>query len=485
MFLIIKVTLQVQFPCFSFPDNKITGHITDLISNQAGTNGSSLRLPICKFTITMHPSVIRLAVGLFIAYPVLLVYRKWLRRQPLVDQHTYFAVSGIAVVWWIMGIQYLCNSLICILVQYMTLKCFGGTFWSTVFLFVFQLGFMHVGFFISGYVDGAINWDILHCILCLRLIGMAINVYDGTKPNAQLTEEQQRQALHEIPTLLETLSHCFFIGSCLVGPPHSIASFKKAMQRNQDGGDLNGSLEGGISQLIKGVLLLMVVAFENYYFAADLYLFSEDCMAHGLLWRRAVAYFCTSLKKCKLSGVSLMAEGSCIVAGLTFNGYHENGSIDWDGWTNVNLKELFLGATIKTTTNGNNIQVYKWVSFFVYKRLKFLKSKTTSKFLTLMFLYLWHGYHFGYFYFFFYSFVYQLFEADIEDLTSKSRLLQSLAERNVVRHILPFTKWVVVNLFFMVDGVLPFALLYLDKFLTLNAIIYPIPWSVFLLVDSD
>ena len=429
----------------------------------------------------MHPSVIRFTVGLFMAYPVLLVYRKWLRRQPLVYQHIYLAVSGIALVWWIMGVQYLCNSLICILVHYMTLKCFGGTFWSTVFLFVFQLGFMHVSLFISGYVDGAINWDILHKTLCMRLIGMAINVYDGTKPNAQLTEEQQRQALRKIPSLLETLSHCFFIGSCLVGPPHSIASFNKSMQRNQDGGDLNGSLEGGIAQFTKGVLLLMVVAFGNYYLAADLYLFSEDCMAHGFMWRRVVAYFCATLSKFSLSGVFLMAEGSCMVAGLTFNGYHENGSIDWHGWTNVNLKELYLGATSKSTTNGNNIQVYKWVSFFVYKRLKFLKSKTTSKFLTLMFLSLWHGYHFGYFHFFFYLFVYQLFEADIKDLSSKSRLLQSFAERNVVRHILPFAQWVVFNLFFMVDGVLPFELTYLDKFLTLNATIYPISWSVFCL----
>ena len=429
----------------------------------------------------MHPSVIRLAAGLFIAYPVLLVYRKWLRRQPLVYQHIYFAISGIALVWWIMGVQYLCNSLICILVHYMTLKCFGGKFWPTVFLFVFQLGFIHVGLYISGYVVGVINWNVLHNTLCLRLIGMAINVYDGTKPNTQLTEEQQRQALCKIPSLLETLSHCFFIGSCLVGPQHSFASFNKAMQRNQDGGDLNGSLESGMAQFIKGVLLLMVAAFGNYYFAADLYLLSEDCMAQGFMWRRVVAFFCTTLIKCNLSGAFLMAEGSCMVAGLTFNGYYENGLIDWHGWTNVNLKEFFLGVTSKASTNGNNIQVYKWVSFFVYKRLKFLKSKTTSKFVTLLFLSLWHGYHFGYFYYFFSLFAYQWLEADIQDLTSKSRLIQSFAERNVVRHILPFTQWVVFNLFFMVDGVLPFGLLFFDKFLTLNATIYPICWSVFCL----
>ena len=429
----------------------------------------------------MHPSVIRLLVGFLAAYPVLLVYRKWLRRQELVHQHIYFAVSGISMVWWIMGVQCLFIYLTCIFVHHLTLKCFGGKFWSTAFLFFFQLGFMFFGLLITGYVDGVVNWSVLHCTLCLRLIGIAINVYDGSQPIDQLTGEQQQQALRTIPSLLETLSHCFFIGSCLFGPQHSFANFVKAMKRNHDGGCLDGSLECGMTQLTKGVLISAVFVVGNYYFAPESYLLTEDCRAHWLLWRRVVAYFCIVLYICKLSGPFLMAEGSCMVAGLTFNGCQPDGSIDWHGWTNVNLKYLFLSTPHTASTKGNNIQVNKWASFFVYKRLKFLKSKNTSKFLTMIFLALWHGYQFGYWYFFVSQFFYQWFEADILDLTSKSKIIKSFAERNVVRHIMPLAKLVVINLVFLVDGLLPVRLLHYDKILTATATIYPIFWIVFCL----
>ena len=423
----------------------------------------------------MHPSVIRLLVGFVAAYPLLLVYRKWLRRQELVHQHVYFAVSGISMVWWIMGVECLFIYLTCIFVHHLTLKCFGGEFWSTAFLIVFQLGFMFFGILITGYIDGVINWTVLHCILCLRLIGMAINVYDGTKPNDQLTGEQQRQALSTTPSLLETLSHCFFIGSCLIGPQHSFADFVKAMKRNHDGGCLDGSLECGMTQLAKGVLLVAVSAVGDHYFAPDLYVLTEDCRAHWFLWRRVVAYFCVFLHLCKLSGSYLLAEGSCMVAGLTFNGCQPDGSIDWYGWTNVNLKQLFLSTG---TVRANNIQVNKWASFFVYKRLKFLKSKNTSKFLTMLFLALWHGYQFGYWYLFVCHFFYQWFEADIMDLTSKSKIIKSFVERKIVRQIMPLTKWAVFHLVFLVDALLPFKLLYFDKFLTVTASIYPISWII-------
>ena len=250
------------------------------------------------------------------------------------------------------------------------------------------------------------------------------------------------------------------------------------MKRNQDGGCLDGSLKSGMTQLTKGVLLVAVLAAGDYYFEPDSYVLTEDCRAHWLLWRQAVAYFCVFLHSCRRSGFFLIAEGSCMVAGLTFNGCQADGSIDWHGWTNVNLKQVFL-STLGDSIRGNNIQVNKWVKFFVYKRLEFLRSKNASKFLTLIFLASWHGYQFGYWYFFVFQFFYQWFEADIMDLTNKSKILKSFAKRNAVRHIMPIAKWAFFNLVFSADGLLPFKLLHFDKFLTATTSIYPISWILF------
>ena len=100
---------------------------------------------------------------------------------------------------------------------------FGGSLYVAVALFVFQLTYLSVGkylisvvkplngealneykvfnlylyslkwnyilfiFSCEGYIansttDYLINWTMPHCVLCLRLIAVTIDVYDGTLP---------------------------------------------------------------------------------------------------------------------------------------------------------------------------------------------------------------------------------------------------------------------------------------------------------------
>ena len=67
-----------------------------------------------------------------------------------------------------------------------------------------------------------------HCVLTLRLIGLTFDCYDGVrKKNVQLSEDQQKTALEEAPSLVEMLSQTFFIGGYLVGPQFSMKKFRE------------------------------------------------------------------------------------------------------------------------------------------------------------------------------------------------------------------------------------------------------------------
>jgi hypothetical protein len=42
----------------------------------------------------------------------------------------------------------------------------------------------------------------------------------------ELSRDQKEAALHELPTILEMFSHCFFIGGYFVGPQFSMRKYQ-------------------------------------------------------------------------------------------------------------------------------------------------------------------------------------------------------------------------------------------------------------------
>ncbi len=57
-----------------------------------------------------------------------------------------------------------------------------------------------------------ISWTMPQCVLCLRLIGLSWDLYDGArmKQNPEsLSKDQQKTALISSPNVLEMLSHSF------------------------------------------------------------------------------------------------------------------------------------------------------------------------------------------------------------------------------------------------------------------------------------
>ena len=90
-------------------------------------------------------------------------------------------------------------------------------------------------FFFSGYWYSEsesydINWTTPHCVLTLRLIGLTFDCYDGARAkskNIQLSKDQQKSALEEVPSILEMLSHSFFIGGYFVGPQFCMKKFRE------------------------------------------------------------------------------------------------------------------------------------------------------------------------------------------------------------------------------------------------------------------
>lgn len=89
---------------------------------------------------------------------------------------------------------------------------------------------MFIVFVLKGYyktgTDGYdINWSMPHCVLALRLTGLAFDCYDGQKRPEALSAHQKKTALAVPPSFLEMCGHVFFPGGFLVGPQFSMRRY--------------------------------------------------------------------------------------------------------------------------------------------------------------------------------------------------------------------------------------------------------------------
>ena len=361
-----------------------------------------------------------LAGGIFLAFPLLLVYRQWIRTTSLFSQHLYFAITGIAAGCWALGIQSVSHHLFCIFVNFSVLKAFRGNVYSTAFLFTFQLGYYFFGCMVNA---SGFEWNT-HCILCLRLISHAMDTYDGTKHKDQLSKDQLALQLEHPLSLIETLSHCFFVGSYFTGPQHSFATFKASMERNQRNGDLTGSSGQALKLFLQGVGFAAINLAGNMYFPIT-YLTGTDFGEHGLIMARMIAYVCSIGEMTKFGAAFLLPESACVLAGMTYNGTDATGSIDWSGLKTMDLKKHFFGTSLTESVKSSNLTSNKWFKLYIFKRLRFLGNKTLSKCLTMLFIAVWHGHYFGYWWYFSYILVGMVVEEDVKDLVAKSSTLKA------------------------------------------------------------
>ncbi|KAF0297208.1 Lysophospholipid acyltransferase 5 [Amphibalanus amphitrite] len=315
------------------------------------------------------------------------------------------------------GVQAL-HFVACTAVLYITLLVAGGTVGSVVFSFIFQMGYLIVGYVFSQTDGYDVNWSTPHCVLTLKLIGVAFDMFDGHKDKSELRPDQKDTALFSRPSLLEVAGHAFFPSAMIVGPQFSLRRYqlftdgqiKYAADKNGEPDSIAPALVrlalGWAYILLHQALYTLVVPDEYFYSQAfqDLSFWSR--MFWIGIWVKVVFM--------RYMAAWLIAEGGCIMIGLTYNGRDTKGKHLWDGLANVRIRIYENATKFQVYPSAFNVNTNAWVAKYVYKRLRFLGSRYASQFLTLMFLAVWHGYHLGYFVLFFMEFVIILWERKVE-----------------------------------------------------------------------
>ncbi|XP_030843010.1 lysophospholipid acyltransferase 5 [Strongylocentrotus purpuratus] len=357
-------------------------------------------------------STLRFFISVLIGYLLAFIPRNLLHHASSNIQHLFFIALGLGLSYFNFGMQTL-HFVITVLFNYLLLAVAGGSVTSVVLSFLWNMIYFLIG--TVSISDGThdVLWDTPHCIMVLKVIGVALDLYDGQKSKDKLSAEQQQHYLTRAPSLLEMGGFCLFFGGFLAGPQFSMRLYldytnNRLIPEWEQKHPSNARYS--INRFCFGVIYVCVGVGLNLMMP-DAHFMTEEFTSKNLLHKLFTVYLWGTSYRARYGGVFLLAEGASIMTGIAYSGLDTEGKAEWKGSANMNVYGLETAGTFRGLVSNYNTNTSKWAGRCVYKRLKFLGNRQLSQFVTLMFLALWHGVYIGYFH----CFLFQLFTLTFDE----------------------------------------------------------------------
>ena len=171
----------------------------------------------------------------------------------------------------------------------------------------------------------------------------------------------------------------------------------------------------------------------------------------------------------KYVALGLLAEVGVILTGFSYHGTKSDGTIDWSGGGNIDIKLFESCTNFRQRVRSWNTGTNSWVKAYVFKRCKFLKNKMISQVVAFLFVSVWHGFHSGYYLMNFHLLLILNFEDEFFSMINNSSVWKRISKLAIVQ-IGSKVLGKCYVLFFYPHASLPFVFLDYDVY-------FPILWN--------
>ncbi|KAF8569198.1 hypothetical protein P879_03188 [Paragonimus westermani] len=274
---------------------------------------------------------VRLILSVLFGYPIALAYSLLSVRWSIPQRQMYLLLCGVFLFGWNFGFDII-HMIIGIFVTMFVNYFSCGTKLSVVFAFCFNMAYLLSGSYIYNRGTYDINWTTPYCILCLRLIGLTWDLYDGSKPAAEISKLQKRSALSTFPGVLETLSFCFVPTAFISGPqfpmchyqafidgslrPYAILRNRTFLQRFI----FNPKVQRTVIRFTMGIAGILILSRMLSRFPAEFMLTEEFQQQWGFLSRLVYMIIFGQITLFRYVAIWLIGEGACVLLGLGCTG---------------------------------------------------------------------------------------------------------------------------------------------------------------------
>lgn len=419
---------------------------------------------------------IRLILSVLAAYPLGALYRNI--KASATVKNLYIAFTGIAIVLFNYGFD-LYHSVLAVAASYFFNTFFGTSSLLVPLSFCYHLGYLLIGYYYTTSDTYDIKWTMPHCVLVLRLIGLAFDISDSREKERQNKRDDK---CIEVPSLLELIAFTYFPASVLVGPQFTLHRYRRFVNGHYEA-HTTGAPSYAAKKFLQGTFYLIVNQ-VGAQFVSDSYLLSPDYEQESLFMKHIYMGMWGRVSLYKYISIWLLAEGAAVLFGLTYidakPGDREYDPDELSGCTNIKVGVFENTSKFGHYVESFNVQTNHWVAVYVYKRLKFLNNRVLSHLGALLFLAIWHGFHSGYYITFFMEFMVIRMEKEIEPIFQKNERLQVWMQQPLVK-IAVFILLKFYTIVFAGWCLVPFVFLSFAKWWHIYSVVYYTGFFLFLL----
>lgn len=246
-------------------------------------------------------------------------------------------------------------------------------------------------------------------VLTIKVTSLAMSLTDGARRKAGAVLAHARwdeKALDDLPSPLEFFGYVFFFPCFLAGPVFEMSDYLAfidgsafAGETDKDGRPPTVSPSSLLPTAKKvGVALACGAVFQVCGTFPQSFYFASEFAQRPLVWRLGYAYVAQQAVKFKYYFAWLLAEGSCIASGLSYNGRDPadptGQTIAWNRMVNVRPLAVETADSFKVAVENWNVAIATWLKWSVYHRIVPTTTRTPPFWAVLttnMFSALWHG----------------------------------------------------------------------------------------------
>jgi lysophospholipid acyltransferase len=330
------------------------------------------------------------AICIFMAYPLALFYRKFLRSSFL--KHCFAIIIGVLFCtnlfqMWDIAHILLSSTLTLLISMYFPLN------WKPdILVFVLcllQLSFLHIYRMWTYWMSWTVDVTGVMMLLTIKMTSFSFDYVEKRKnsifaqQNSSVFSDEKKSNTEHV-NILEWFGYIFFFPSLLTGPTSSFDDYVKYVNEPVD-------TDAELRQIRKSTfnrsLYLIVVVLLGLRLFPISFLYNDAFAKYSFLNKLLYAYIAMLVIRCKYYFAWTIAKASCLAAGLS-----------QEVSTNIKIYEVEFAQNPREVMSNWNICSSNWLKTHIYSRL--VKSGTSTSiatFCTNMVSAFWHGFYPGYY----------------------------------------------------------------------------------------
>ena len=196
------------------------------------------------------------------------------------------------------------------------------------------------------------------CHVC-KMSALAFCYKDGGEKEENLTKEQIKFAVKDLPSLLELCSYTWYVSNCTLGVFFEFSDYKRFIEEKDEYAKVPSTIVPALKYLLTALTMMGLYVVGNAYFPM------EGCYAKSFaelsLTQKFVYYYMAmTVKKVFYYGPFSFTTGSIIASGLGYNGGDRFDKI---------VGVYILGVELAYSTNEMficwNHQIHLWLKFYI------------------------------------------------------------------------------------------------------------------------